>query len=64
MSALMTVHGLRKQHGERTLFEIGTLAIEAATAYVLTGANGAGKSTLLRMLAGLERCDALSLIHI
>ena len=54
----MTVHGLRKQHGERTLFEIGTLAIEAATAYVLTGANGAGKSTLLRMLAGLERCDA------
>lgn len=49
---------MRKRHGERLLFEIDTLAIEAATAYVLTGVNGAGKSTLLRMLAGLERCEA------
>nr|WP_307742797.1 ATP-binding cassette domain-containing protein [Massilia varians] len=54
----MTLHGLRKRHGERTLFDIDTLSIEAGTAYVLTGVNGAGKSTLLRMLAGLERCDA------
>ncbi|UVW28114.1 energy-coupling factor ABC transporter ATP-binding protein [Massilia sp. H6] len=59
MSApLLTVHGLRKRHGERILFEIDTLAIKAASAYVLTGVNGAGKSTLLRMLAGLERVDA------
>ncbi|RZA35601.1 MAG: energy-coupling factor ABC transporter ATP-binding protein [Lysobacteraceae bacterium] len=60
MSILLTLHGLRKRHGERTLFEIDTLTIEAATAYVLTGVNGAGKSTLLRTLAGLERCDACS----
>ena len=58
MRPLLSLHGLRKRHGERTLFEIDTLAIEAATAYVLTGVNGAGKSTLLRTLAGLERCDA------
>lgn len=58
MNPLLTLHGLRKRHGERTLFEIEQLAIEAGTAYVLTGVNGAGKSTLLRMLAGLERCDA------
>lgn len=56
-TALLTVHGLCKRHGERTLFEIDTLAITAATAYVLTGVNGAGKSTLLRTLAGLERCE-------
>lgn len=56
--SLLTVHGMRKRHGERLLFEIDTLAIEAGTGYVLTGVNGAGKSTLLRMLAGLERCDA------
>ena len=56
--SLLTVHGMRKRHGERLLFEIDTLAIDAATGYVLTGVNGAGKSTLLRMLAGLERCDA------
>lgn len=58
MNPLLRLHGLRKRHGERTLFEIEQLAIEAGTAYVLTGVNGAGKSTLLRMLAGLERCDA------
>jgi len=58
VTPLLTLHGLRKRHGERTLFEIEQLAIEAGTAYVLTGVNGAGKSTLLRMLAGLERCDA------
>ena len=58
MNPLLTLHGLRKRHGERTLFEIASLAIEATTAYVLTGVNGAGKSTLLRTLAGLERCDA------
>ncbi|MDK6080328.1 energy-coupling factor ABC transporter ATP-binding protein [Massilia varians] len=58
MTPLLTLHGLRKRHGERTLFDIDTLSIEAGTAYVLTGVNGAGKSTLLRMLAGLERCDA------
>lgn len=58
MSTLLTLHGLDKRHGGRTLFEIEHLAIEAATAYVLTGVNGAGKSTLLRTLAGLERVDA------
>ena len=58
MTPLLTLHGLRKRHGERTLFEIEQLAIEAGAAYVLTGVNGAGKSTLLRTLAGLERCDA------
>ncbi len=56
--SLLSIHGMRKRHGERLLFEIDRLAIEAATAYVLTGVNGAGKSTLLRMLAGLERCES------
>lgn len=49
---------MRKRHGDRLLFDIDLLSIEAATGYVLTGVNGAGKSTLLRMLAGLERCEA------
>jgi len=58
LSSLLSVRGMRKRYGERTLFEIDQLGIAAATAYVLTGVNGAGKSTLLRMLAGLERCEA------
>jgi tungstate transport system ATP-binding protein len=58
MSALLTIGGLRKCHGERVLFDIASLSLEAARAYVLTGVNGAGKSTLLRVLAGLEHADA------
>jgi tungstate transport system ATP-binding protein len=57
VSALLALHGLRKRHGARLLFDIDTLALDAASAYVLTGVNGAGKSTLLRVLAGLECAD-------
>jgi tungstate transport system ATP-binding protein len=57
MTTLLALRGLRKRHGERTLFDIDALALEAASAYVLTGVNGAGKSTLLRVLAGLERAE-------
>jgi tungstate transport system ATP-binding protein len=56
--ALLTVRGLHKRHGPRLLFDIDELVLDAASAYVLTGANGVGKSTLLRALAGLERIDA------
>ncbi len=52
---LLVVHGLRRRIGERSLFDIDTLAFPRATAVVLTGVNGAGKTTLLRMVAGLER---------
>lgn len=60
---MLELHGLRKAHGERVLFDIDRLALEAGKAYVLTGVNGAGKSTLLRVLAGLEsaQCGAVSL---
>ncbi len=58
MSAFLSIARLRKCHAERVLFDIADFALEAASAYVLTGVNGAGKSTLLRILAGLEQADA------
>lgn len=58
MSALLVIEHLRKHFGERQLFDIDRFALDAASAYVLTGVNGAGKSTLLRILAGLEHADA------
>lgn len=60
MTTLLTVRGLKKRYGERLLFDIDELALEAASAYVLTGANGVGKSTLLRVLAGLDTAQAAS----
>ncbi|WP_198117532.1 energy-coupling factor ABC transporter ATP-binding protein [Massilia rhizosphaerae] len=59
--SLLGVRGLRKRHGERTLFDIDVLEIATHGAYVLTGMNGAGKSTLLRVLGGLERAEIDSL---
>jgi tungstate transport system ATP-binding protein len=61
MSAMLVIEHLRKRFGERQLFDIDRFALDAASAYVLTGVNGAGKSTLLRILAGLEHADAGSL---
>jgi tungstate transport system ATP-binding protein len=60
MSALLVVRGLSKRIGERVLFDIDSLAVDAASAYVLTGVNGAGKSTLLRVLAGLDQAHVES----
>ena len=61
MTALLSAGRLRKQLGDRTLFDIESLSIEAGQHYVLTGVNGAGKSTLLRVLAGLDQAESLAL---
>ena len=63
MSLLLQVNGLEKRFGDRTLLAIERLTIEAAQAYVLTGANGSGKSTLLRILAGLEPASITHLTY-
>lgn len=57
MTPLLVIDGLRKNFGDRRLFDIDRLMLRQGAAYVLTGLNGTGKSTLLRILAGLETAD-------
>jgi ATPase subunit of ABC transporter with duplicated ATPase domains len=49
---MLTVAGVTKAYGGRTLFEEVTTTFDAGHRYGLTGANGAGKSTFMKILAG------------
>jgi ATP-binding cassette subfamily F protein uup len=52
--SLISLVGVRKDFGIRTLFEDLTLHVGDKERLGLIGPNGAGKSTLMRLLAGLE----------
>jgi ATP-binding cassette subfamily F protein uup len=56
--SLISLVGVRKDFGIRTLFENLTLHVGEKERLGLIGPNGAGKSTLLRVLAGLEPAGA------
>ena len=49
---MLTVAGVTKAYGGRTLFEDVTTTFEVGHRYGLTGANGAGKSTFMKIMAG------------
>jgi ATP-binding cassette subfamily F protein uup len=50
MSALLTVQGLEKRYGTRTVLRGASFALHERDRVGMIGANGAGKSTLLKML--------------
>jgi ATPase subunit of ABC transporter with duplicated ATPase domains len=54
---MITVTGLAKTYGARTLFEDVSLQLNSGSRYGLVGANGSGKSTLVRILAGDEEAS-------
>ncbi len=56
--SLISLVGVRKDYGIRTLFENLSLHVEPGDRLGLIGPNGAGKSTLLRVLAGEEPVGA------
>src|SRR5690242_17760608 len=51
---MISISGLSKSFGGRTLFENVSLQLNAGSRYGLVGANGSGKTTFLKILAGDE----------
>ena len=58
MAVLLSCSALRKQFGERALFENLSLSLSEGDRTGLIGPNGSGKTTLLEILAGNEAPDA------
>jgi ATPase subunit of ABC transporter with duplicated ATPase domains len=58
VSATLVAKDLAAGHGDRSLFTGFGLVVAPGDVVGLVGANGAGKSTLLRLLAGLARPEA------
>jgi ATP-binding cassette subfamily F protein 3 len=54
---MLTISGLCKHYGSRTLFEDASLQITRGERIGLVGPNGAGKSTLFQLVLGFEGPD-------
>jgi ABC-2 type transport system ATP-binding protein len=57
-SDVVTVRGLRKRYGGRTVVDDIDLDVPAGQIVGLIGANGAGKTTTVECIQGLRRPDA------
>ena len=55
---MLTISGLSKAHGNRTLFRGVTFVLGDGRRVALVGANGVGKTTLLEIVAGDQDADA------
>jgi ATP-binding cassette subfamily F protein 3 len=55
---VLTVSGLSKSHGARTLFTDVTFRLSPGRRIALVGANGVGKTTILEIVMGLQEPDS------
>jgi ATPase subunit of ABC transporter with duplicated ATPase domains len=55
---MISISGLTKHYGDRTLFADASLQLNAGERYGLVGANGSGKTTLLNIMSGIEQPSA------
>lgn len=56
--ALLTVRGITRRFGDRTILEGIDLDVAAGEAVGVVGPNGCGKSTLLRCIVGADEADS------
>jgi len=54
---LLSIEKLKKNYGDRTIFENVTFGLNEGDKAAIIGINGSGKSTLLKIIAGLEESD-------
>ena len=59
---LLALDKVTRFYGPRLIFKDVSLSVRPGTVTLLAGANGAGKSTLLRIMAGLIRPSAGSVV--
>jgi ATP-binding cassette subfamily F protein 3 len=59
---MLTISGVSKAYGGRTLFEDATLQVNRGDRIGLVGPNGAGKSTLFKLMLGEESADEGSVV--
>lgn len=59
---MLRLRGLSKQYGKTTALAAVDLEVAAGETVAVLGPSGSGKSTLLRVIAGLERPDAGSVL--
>ena len=55
---MLTVSGLTKSHGARTLFRDVTFRLSPGRRIALIGGNGAGKTTICEIIVGLQEADS------
>src|SRR5215217_1490540 len=56
--ALLTVRGITRRFGDRTILSGVDLDVGEGEAVGVVGPNGSGKSTLLRCIVGADEADA------
>ena len=56
--ALLTVRGITRRFGDRTILSGVDLDVAAGEAVGVVGPNGSGKSTLLRCIVGADEADS------
>jgi ATP-binding cassette subfamily F protein uup len=55
---LLSIEKLKKNYGDKTIFENVTFGLNEGDKAAIIGINGSGKSTLLKIIAGIEEPDA------